>query len=285
MELEQSNITHAQKERLSYIDFSLEYFGLIGRKELMQHFATSSDSCTRDFSLYNKLAPDNAVFRHQDKKYHRANSFKALFQHDTDIVLTALSKGFGNGFFPEVSRKPSVVFMDTHMVKVNALATINRAILSLASVDIEYIVPEKNKAVWSIIPHALFQGYKGWYIRALNTSRNEYKNYFLPQILIAKTTDQQNPFSGVQKNDIHWNERVTLRLGPHQSVKNKGAIESMFNMLNGELVIHTNRVIAIHILNTLNVELSNQNECCAQQFYLSLLNADELGDIEPLGTD
>ena len=49
------NLNHAQRERLAFIDFSLEFFGQIARADLIQKFGTGLASCTRDLSLYREI--------------------------------------------------------------------------------------------------------------------------------------------------------------------------------------------------------------------------------------
>ena len=209
-------------------------------------------------------------------------SFKTLFHHDANVVLNILSKGFGNGLYPEVSRNPSVTFMDSCIININSLAVIYRAILSFVSVEIEYYTQEESTLSLTIFPHTLFEGYRGWYVRAFNTPRKQYQNFSLLHILNVKAAEQLMPMSDVRRNDSQWNEQINLRLEPHRTIKNISAIETMFNMSNGELVIHTNRVLAIHVLKTLNVELCKQKQNCSKKFYLSLLNTDELEGIELL---
>ena len=53
------NSSYAQKERLAFIDFSLEYFGEVSRADLLSQFQTGLAAATRDFSLYKDQAPDN----------------------------------------------------------------------------------------------------------------------------------------------------------------------------------------------------------------------------------
>ena len=73
------DLTHAQRQRLAFIDFSLQYFGQVSRQDMITKFATGLAAATRDFQLYKTLAPDNMQLVHQTKSYHRLNSFKPLY--------------------------------------------------------------------------------------------------------------------------------------------------------------------------------------------------------------
>lgn len=91
------SLTHVQKERLAFIDFSLQYFGQVSRTDLIQRFKTGLAACTRDLSTYRELAPHNLILSHQTKNYHRTDNFKPIFEHDTEAILTGLCRGFGDG--------------------------------------------------------------------------------------------------------------------------------------------------------------------------------------------
>jgi hypothetical protein len=45
-------LSHAQQDRLAFIDFSLQYFGHVARTDLIQRFQTGLAASTRDFSTY-----------------------------------------------------------------------------------------------------------------------------------------------------------------------------------------------------------------------------------------
>ena len=90
-------LPHAQKERLAFIDFSLQYFGHISRSELIARFRTGLAAATRDFAQYKAIATDNLRLQQQTKSYYRTDDFAAVFVHEPQQILTALAQGFGNG--------------------------------------------------------------------------------------------------------------------------------------------------------------------------------------------
>ncbi|WP_347360078.1 hypothetical protein [Shewanella mangrovi] len=68
-------LNHAQKQRLAFIDFCLQYFGQISRQDLITKFATGLAASTRDLSLYRELAPDNLKLVHPTRHYQRQLQF------------------------------------------------------------------------------------------------------------------------------------------------------------------------------------------------------------------
>jgi len=71
MLISMDNLSHAQRQRLAFIDFSLQYFGQVSRQDLISKFATGLAAATRDFQSYRTLAPNNMRLVHQTKCYHR----------------------------------------------------------------------------------------------------------------------------------------------------------------------------------------------------------------------
>jgi hypothetical protein len=62
-----AQLSHAQTDRLAFIDFSLQFFGHVARTDLIKRFKTGLTASTRDFSTYKELAPHNLILRHQTK--------------------------------------------------------------------------------------------------------------------------------------------------------------------------------------------------------------------------
>jgi hypothetical protein len=92
-----NEMPHAQRERLAFIDFCLQFFGHITRSDLVSRFQTGLAACTRDFAAYRELANNNLILDHSTKQYYRTAQFVSLFKYQPDIILQSLSRGFGNG--------------------------------------------------------------------------------------------------------------------------------------------------------------------------------------------
>jgi hypothetical protein len=72
-------MNHAIKERLRFLEFLVESYDSIGRKQIMNYFGVSPAQATRDFQAYKKLAPDNLIFDDSAKKYRKSLNFKGLY--------------------------------------------------------------------------------------------------------------------------------------------------------------------------------------------------------------
>src|SRR5690606_41970297 len=131
-------MTYARRAPFAYIDFCLEYFGEVARSELITHFGTRLAAGSRDFTLYRELAPKNLILRHETKRYYRTEDFEPLFQHNGDVALAALAKGFGDGISTELQLSqscedaPSLIHPPSKTV-----ASITRAIRQEAAIQVQ----------------------------------------------------------------------------------------------------------------------------------------------------
>ena len=76
-----SELSQAQRERLSHIDFRLMYLGVMQRSDLIQRFGMKEAAATRDIALYRKLAPDNLIYDTKERAYFYNEDFVPLFEY------------------------------------------------------------------------------------------------------------------------------------------------------------------------------------------------------------
>lgn len=72
-------MNYAQEQRLRLIDFLLEHYGNVGRTEIEDYFGIGGATATRDFTLYNKIHPGNAVMNPTSKRWCKTDTFKSGF--------------------------------------------------------------------------------------------------------------------------------------------------------------------------------------------------------------
>lgn len=75
------SLSHAQRERLAYIDFRLYFMGEVGRPDLASRFGVAPAGATRDLALYREVAPQNIEFDGSNKIYRIVTNFAPLFEH------------------------------------------------------------------------------------------------------------------------------------------------------------------------------------------------------------
>lgn len=73
------NLTYAVEQRLRLIDFLLHHYGSVGRAELMDYFGIGEATATRDFALYHKIAPKNALLNGSSKRWVKSDTFERIW--------------------------------------------------------------------------------------------------------------------------------------------------------------------------------------------------------------
>ncbi|MBT0585129.1 helix-turn-helix transcriptional regulator [Alteromonas oceanisediminis] len=275
------NLPHAQRERLAFIDFSLQYFGHIARTELIQRFQTGLAACTRDFTLYKEYAPDNLILRHEDKRYHRKATFKALFPHDPEVILYSLSRGFGDGLSSPV--QPSHQCIDAvGLIHPNAdiIAALMRAIHQQKVIECDYVSASSGKGQRLLIPHALVNNGHRWHVRAYDRKYQSFRDYVCSRFTRITHTDDAITDDERSSADEQFNQRVTLKLIPHPSLAQPRAIELDYGMVDGHYSLRVRAAQAAYILRQWQVDCSSGYRFSGQGCQLALANLDVLGSID-----
>ena len=94
------SLSHAQRERLAYIDFRLYFFGEIGRPGLIERFGVAPAGATRDLALYREIAPQNITFDGSNKIYRIGQAFSPLFDHATGLQMRLYAKNSATSAAP-----------------------------------------------------------------------------------------------------------------------------------------------------------------------------------------
>lgn len=79
-------MNYAQEQRLRLIDFLLEHYGNVGRTEIEDYFGIGRATATRDFFLYGKVAPGNAVLNLKSKRWVKSDTFQRAYPGDSKEI-------------------------------------------------------------------------------------------------------------------------------------------------------------------------------------------------------
>lgn len=248
-----------QRDRLEFIDFSLEFYGRVSRQWLSKCLQLATASCTRDIALYRQMASDNLEMRHQDKAFYRTDKFTALFEHTPQKSLANLARYSQQGLTcsrvsqnaPDFMFDNSLLYPDMHVT-----AAVNRAIVSRSVVEIEYESLSAGSMGTEIVPFAISHGYRGWYVRAYDLSMSQFIDFSLSRMYSVVQSTRPVAVSEIPADEM-WNTIVELSLEPHPSVANRRAIELMYGMKNGSIVLTVNAVVAAHLLRRENVAINS----------------------------
>lgn len=62
-------------ERLRFIDFTLDHFGMIRRGHLMDYFGISQQQASNDLAHYQGIAPANMAYDLSARAYRKTEAF------------------------------------------------------------------------------------------------------------------------------------------------------------------------------------------------------------------
>lgn len=275
-----NRLQYAQRERLAFIDYCLQYIGKVSRISLVRHFNVGLASCSRDLKLYHSLTRNNTEFSHSDKYYYRAQSFKPLFEHDPSAVLVSLMRGFGDGLSnPKANTSwvfdaPSLIFPNPETI-----GAVTRAIIAEAQVQITYQSLSSGESSRTIVPHAIVNNGQRWHVRAFDHKSNEFRDFVCTRIQAIQIQDSLATEASSSKSDEQWHKQITLELVPHPSLRHAKPIEMDFAMTNAIRKIKTRAALAGYLLRYWNVDCGVEAALTKNQHQLWLKNAEKLNDV------
>ncbi|MFL7009580.1 WYL domain-containing protein [Enterovibrio norvegicus] len=274
-------LSHAQRERLAFIDFCLTYFGEISRADLIAKFQTGLAAATRDFSAYKELAPDNMELIHQTKLYSRKETFVPIFEHESQTVLAGLSQGFGDGLM--ASHKLSSACEEQKTLiepSTSSLSEIMRAITAQKCLRVKYVSLTSGTKTRTIVPHSLANSGKRWHVRAFDRNSNTFRDFVITRFLSLTISDDAVAEFETKSADKQWNRIVDLTLVPHPKANFIQAIELDYGMVGGEVQVEVRAALAGYVLNYWMVDCSENAELNPEQCHLALKYTQAIFGIE-----
>lgn len=279
-------LTHAQRERLAFIDFNLQYFGQVARADLIQRFKTGLAACTRDLASYKELAPQNLVLSHTTKSYHRLESFKPLFEHNAESILSALCRGFGDGLSSNI--QPSSYCQDaTRLIHPNSetIATIMRAITSKLALECQYTSLTSGTTSKELIPHSIVNNGTRWHVRAFDRSNQEFRDFVTTRIECPKILQPLTKPEESADKDTQWHTIYDIILTPHPKLKYPKAIELDYAMDNGQLKLEVRAALLGDLLRQWNVDCTDNASLDSNEHQLWLQSKHTLYGVKSSATE
>lgn len=264
-------LSHAQRERLAYIDFRLYFMGEVGRPDLASRFGVAPAGATRDIALYREIAPQNIEFDGSNKIYRIGKTFAPIFEHAPQRVLSALSLGFGDGVNGELQpmlpcESPAVL----NSPQMDVLAPICRAIHAKRPVAIHYHSVSSGESERVIVPFALVDTGLRWHVRAFDRKNGEFRDFVVTRIDTPMLLDEEPKANERPDNDIQWTRIVEVELVPHPDQSRPEITSRDFSMTNGALEMKLRAATAGYILRQWSVDCSVDHRLRGPEFRLWL---------------
>lgn len=277
-----NELSHGQRERLTYIDFCLQFFGSIARNDLIQRFQMGLASCSRDFATYKELAPDNLVLKHETKRYYRTEAFQPLFDHDGERALSYFSKHAALEL--PLGRSSVVAAVDLINAAPAIIAALTRAITANQAVAIEYASLSSGLSQREIVPHAFLNSGHRWHVRAFDRKSKQFRDFVCTRITSIQAATSDPDAHEQPQHDIEWNTDVTLNLVPHPKHQHPKAIELDYQMQNQQLELTLRVAEAKYLLRFWDVDVTAEAALDSNVCHLWLKNSDTLLRDEKVAT-
>jgi len=249
------------KRRLEFIEFRLFWEGRVNRSDIIDQFNVSVPQASKDFSLYQDLAPQNVAYDKSEKCYVANAPFSPIFlSQDPNGYLSRL-RLLSDGIIDESESwlahipEVDVGIMPRRKMDTHVLRAVLDAIHSASSLKIFYqsMSPQRPKPIWrEIEPHAF--GYDGfrWHVRAYCHETAVFKDFLLPRILKIRSGTEAIMD---RKDDALWHDRALILIAPHPNLTDdqKAIIEKDYGMKNGKTDLKVRYAMLFYILKRLNL--------------------------------
>lgn len=252
------DMNQAQRERLAFIEFRLWFLGDIRRPDLIDRFGIAPAVATRDLTAYREVAPENIEFDGRRKVYVPTPAFTPIFAHEPDRVLSALSRGFGEG----IGKASSGFLLCQFPLRLNqpplpVLATITRAIHQNRAVRLTYHSLNTGPSKREVVPFALVDSGLRWHARVYDRKSQEFRDLVITRMEKPVMLEPAEIAPHEQTDqDIQWSRIVTLDLVPHPSQPRPEIVARDFGMENRCLTLKVRAAIAGYVLQQWSVDCS-----------------------------
>ncbi|OJZ15646.1 MAG: WYL domain-containing protein [Thiobacillus sp. 63-78] len=265
------SLSHAQRERLAYVDFRLYFFGEIGRPDLIERFGVAPAGATRDLALYREIVPQNITFDGSHKIYRIGQAFVPLFEHAPQRVLSALALGFGDGVNTGAhSLLPCESPTALSNPRMDVLAPVCRAIHVKRPVAIRYHSMSSGESERVIVPFALVDTGLRWHVRAFDRKRGEFRDFVVTRIETPMLLDEEPQANERPDNDIQWTRIVELDFVPHPRLERPEIIKMDYGITDGSIRMRVRAAVAGYMLLRWSVDCSPDHRLKEEQYRLWL---------------
>lgn len=270
------------ERRLEFIEFRLFWEGGVNRSDIIATFDVSVPQASKDLTLYQERAPQNAVYDKSAKRYVASSQFTPIFlKPDPDGYLSrlrSLAEGLADLGDSWIAIPPETDIALTPRRKVDAdvLKPVLQAVRENRSIEVYYqsMGSRRTDPTWRrMTPHAF--GYDGfrWHVRAYCHIDEQYKDFLLPRILDVRHMDMPGP-GGDQ--DALWKKTFDIEIGPHPKLtpSQRAVVAKDYGMTNERAVLSVRYAMLFYVLKRLGL-LSDASQQNPRTQHIVALNAHE----------
>lgn len=245
------------ERRLEFIEFRLFWEGGVNRADIIEMFDVSVPQASKDLTLYQERAPNNAIYDKSAKRYVAGDHFQPCFLKPDPAAylnqLRTVSEGILDRSHAWIGESLPYDAAPTPVRGVNAqiLRSVTAAIRQSRAIEIRYQSLSRPEPRWRwIAPHAIgFDGFR-WHARAYCEIDRTFKDFLLSRMLETRGT---KPSEVAPDADADWHEVVTLEIGPHPELSDtqKKVIALDYGMRGDRAKIRVRKALLYYALKRL----------------------------------
>ncbi len=270
------------ERRLEFIEFRLYWEGGVNRSDIIDMFDVSVPQASKDLTLYQERAPQNALYDKSARRYIAGPDFEPYFLNPDPYGylsrLRSVAEGvieLGDSWITQVPAT-DIALTPRRDISAKVLRTILGAVRNVRSVDIHYQSMSKDRPIpiWRrITPHAF--GYDGfrWHVRGYCHITGTFKDFLLPRVLDVGE-DGEAGAPAVQ--DALWQERFDIKIGPHPDLteSQKVVVAKDYGMTGGSAVLTVRYAMLFYVLKRLGL-LGDAAQLPARSQHIVVVNRGE----------
>ena len=248
------------EQRLEFIEFRLYWEGGVNRSDIIEAFGVSVPQASKDLTLYQERAPENAIYDKSAKRYIASKHFQPRFlRPDAGLYLNQLQSVADGILAPNeawISHMPPFAgpAVPARAVNNDTLRDMLAAIRENQAIEVKYQSLSNDGPRWRwIAPHAIgFDGFR-WHIRAFCEADRTFKDFLLSRIIERRSFKPSEVSSG---DDDDWNEFTTLEIAPHPglSESQKRVVALDYGMREGRAQIRVRKALRYYALRRLGLD-------------------------------
>ncbi|MBL1276640.1 MAG: WYL domain-containing protein [Ectothiorhodospiraceae bacterium] len=279
-----TDIKWGARQRLQHIEAMSYYTGVITRSDLAKAFGISDAAATKDLKLYNELAPDNLIYRHNVFGFVPSPGFQPQFsdlEPAAILPMIAANLATANGPYGEQALygiATESLPLPARLPKREVLAQVLRAIKQGRKLQVSYhSLSERDGEQERLLePHALVNTGLRWHLRAYNEETYDFRDFVLSRFTAALMLPEAAESSAQYDDD--WSEIVTLQLSPHPKLdaQKRARLLIDYHHENGQIEIPVRRALIAYVLQRLAVDTSADHSMNPNAHQLIILNRDEI---------
>lgn len=270
------------ERRLEFIEFRLFWEGGVNRSDIIEMFDVSVPQASKDLTLYQERAPQNAIYDKSAKRYVASPRFSPIFlKPDPDAYLSrmrAIAEGLTDPDDSWIAKPPQmdIALTPRRSVDPTVLRAVIGGIREHRSIEIHYLSMNRERAdpMWRrMTPHAF--GYDGfrWHARAYCHLDHKFKDFLLPRILEAG--DMGAPGLGGDQ-DVLWQSTFDIVIGPHPRLTpgQRAVVAKDYGMTDERVVLTVRYAMLFYVLKRLGL-LGDASQSDPRSQHIVALNAVE----------